>query len=258
LFPEKDAKNGRNQIGKWGTVWLTGCGTGAGENIEVRKVKSKSGLLIITLASVFLGLMLAAQFKAAQYNDIASSEQVQELADHLEQDKIEMERLRKIIADTSRNQALLGEARIEAGLVDLKGPGVTVTLNASPKSSRSGENPNLYVISDEDLLKVVNELKAAGAEAISVNNQRIIAMSEIRQAGPHILVNIKKIAPPYVITGIGNPDVLDSSLRIKGGIIETFQAGGYQIKIEKSPSLKVPAYDGEIKYEFADPIKDNE
>ncbi|NPV26581.1 MAG: DUF881 domain-containing protein [Firmicutes bacterium] len=231
-------------------------------------MKSKSGLLMITLVSVILGLMLAVQFKVTQSNSIGPSERVQDLATRLKQAEVERDRLksevedlRKKITNTSTNEALASEmekARQAAGLVALKGPGITVTLNDSPKTVHLGEDPNLYLIHDEDLLKVVNELKAAGAEAIAVNDQRIIAMSEIRCAGPNILVNVKKIAPPFVITAIGNPDLLESSLRMKGGIIETLQVWNIQVKIEKSQNLKVPAYNGPIKFEYAIPVKEGE
>lgn len=231
-------------------------------------MKSKSGLLMITLVSVILGLMLAVQFKVTQSNSIGLSERVQDLATRLKQAEVERDRLksevedlRKKITNTSTNEALASEmekARQAAGLVALKGPGITVTLNDSPKTVHLGEDPNLYLIHDEDLLKVVNELKAAGAEAIAVNDQRIIAMSEIRCAGPNILVNVKKIAPPFVITAIGNPDLLESSLRMKGGIIETLQVWNIQVKIEKSQNLKVPAYNGPIKFEYAIPVKEGE
>lgn len=227
-------------------------------------MKSKNGLLLMTLVSVLLGMMLAVQFKVTQSDDVASSGRVQNLTTSLKQAEDERERLkseneelRRQIANTSRSRVLSGEmvkARGAAGLAALNGPGVTVTLTAGAKPVRPGEEPDFYSIQDEDLLKVVNELKASGAEAISINGQRIIAMSEIRNAGSHILVNTKKIAPPYVITGIGDPDLIDSSLRMKGGIIETTQVWGIQIKIKKFQSLKVPAYDGEIKYEFASPI----
>jgi uncharacterized protein YlxW (UPF0749 family) len=59
-------------------------------------------------------------------------------------------------------------------------------------------------------LKIVNEMRVSGAEAISVNDERITAMSEIRCAGTTILVNLNKIAPPFVIKATGNPQLLES------------------------------------------------
>ena len=67
----------------------------------------------------------------------------------------------------------------------------------------------MYIIHDEDLLRVLNELCAAGAEAISINDQRIVATTEVRCAGPTVSVNNVRSAPPYVIKAIGNPKKFD-------------------------------------------------
>jgi len=149
----------------------------------------------------------------------------------------------------------LAKANMAAGLVAVRGKGVIVTLNDSPHVLQPGEDPNLYLIHDEDLLKVVNELWAAGAEAISINGHRLITNSEIDCAGNTILVNVNKIAPPFVIHAIGDPQVLESSLRIKGGWIETLQMWGIQVQIQPSDLVEVPAYKGPIKFQYAEPIK---
>lgn len=74
-----------------------------------------------------------------------------------------------------------------------------VTIDDSKRSSKPGENPNLYLIHDDDILKVINELWAAGAEAVSINEQRLIANSEIRCADSTLSVNNTRYSPPYDI-----------------------------------------------------------
>jgi len=75
--------------------------------------------------------------------------------------------------------------KIGAGLLALQGKGVIVTVDDTKSVPQAGiKNPNLYLTKDEDLLKVINELRAAGSEAISINDQRLISTSEIRSAGP--------------------------------------------------------------------------
>ena len=69
---------------------------------------------------------------------------------------------------------------MKAALTNVKGTGVSVLIEDSLKPIQSGENPNLYVIHDEDILRIVNELRAGGAEAIAINDQRLIGTSEIR------------------------------------------------------------------------------
>ncbi len=101
---------------------------------------------------------------------------------------------------------------MSAGLIAVEGPGIIVTIDDSKRVGKLGENPNLYLIHDDDILKVINELWAAGAEVMSINDQRIITNSEIRCAGPTLSVNNTRYAPPYEIKVIGNPHNLENSL----------------------------------------------
>ncbi len=94
--------------------------------------------------------------------------------------------------------------------------------------AQAGARSKLILIHDEDLLKLVNELKAAGAEAITVNEQRVVASTEIRCAGPTISVNNNRISPPYVIQAIGDPAGLESALKMRGvALLKLCNSGGY-------------------------------
>ncbi|MCL6558117.1 MAG: DUF881 domain-containing protein [Firmicutes bacterium] len=146
----------------------------------------------------------------------------------------------------------LEKARVVAGVSELTGPGVEVILNDSNIPFRPGENANLFVLHDEDILRVLNELKAAGAEAVSINGQRLLATTEVRCTGPTVLLNKnKRVAPPYVITAIGNPETLESSLKMRGGVAETLQFFGIQLAVKKLPQVTVPAYSGGIQFDYA-------
>ena len=101
------------------------------------------------------------------------------------------------------------------------------------------------------MLKLVNELKAAGAEAIAINGQRIVSFSEIRCAGPTISVNNTRISPPYVIQAIGSPESLDSSLNMRGGIIDIFQFWGIQVQVQKTDNMTLPEYIGRYSFQYA-------
>lgn len=235
-------------------------------------MKVKSGYFTIALVSIILGLMLAVQYKVTEGNpNDSSTRRMQELVVELKQTKEERDNLKSevdelrlsldkaIVGQSQSNEALLTEldkARQAAGLEAVKGPGVIVTLNDSTRTLQPGEDPNLYLIHDEDILKVVNELKAAGAEAIAVNEQRILATSEIRCAGPTIQVNGNRIAPPFTITGIGDPVYLENSLRIKGGVLENLNFWGIQIKVEQANELTIPGYHGTIRFKYASTAKE--
>ncbi|HBQ84989.1 MAG TPA: hypothetical protein DD811_00665 [Syntrophomonas sp.] len=156
---------------------------------------------------------------------------------------------------TSDLQDELRKANLAAGLIPVHGPGIIVTLNDSPQALQAGSDPNALLVHDDDLLRVTNELKASGAEAISVNNERLTATSEIRCAGTTILVNTSKIAPPFVIKAIGDPDILQSGVQIKYGYLEQLKAIGIQVQVQKVDDVTVPAYAGLTKFNYSKPVQ---
>lgn len=229
----------------------------------------------MTIVLIFLGIMLAVQFRVTNQMEDQNVPQArtQELTSRLKEIKEERDTLiaevgdlRKKLDEVGKNQgnvdqALrdeLDKARMEGGLTEVHGKGVRVTLNDSPKELKAGEDPNLYILHEEDLLKVVNELRAGGAEAISVNEQRLLATSEIRCAGNTILVNTKKIVPPIVILATGDPEALKSGLEIKGGIFEQLKFWGLIAEVEKVDNVVVPAYSGPITFNYSKPAKEGD
>ncbi|MCL6559007.1 MAG: DUF881 domain-containing protein, partial [Firmicutes bacterium] len=115
------------------------------------------------------------------------------------------------------------------------------------------ENPNLYVLHDEDVLRVLNELRAAGAEVMAINGERLLSTSEVRCIGPTILINkAKRLAAPFVITAIGDPDTMANALKMRGGVIDTLQQfWGIQVSIRKLSQVTVPAYKGSRVFTYA-------
>ena len=92
-----------------------------------------------------------------------------------------------------------------AGLTSVEGGGVQVTLSDSTQTNNLTENANAYVIHDLDILQVINELRDAGAEAISLNGERVVSTSEVRYAGSTVSINNNRYAAPFVIKAIGDP-----------------------------------------------------
>ncbi len=216
----------------------------------------KEAKLTIMVVCVLLGMMLVAQFRITQRleKDSLSYQRLEDLSDRLKQTEkernqllIDMQKL-KDKAGEQVFQRELAQLKMHANLTPLQGPGVIVTLDDSKLPGKPGENQNLYLIHDDDLLKVINELKAAGAEALSVNEQRLIATSEIRCAGPTVSVNNQRSSPPYVIKAIGDPKTLDAALKMRGGVVETLKFWGIQVNINVvDSSLEVPAYKGTFR-----------
>ena len=133
----------------------------------------------------------------------------------------------------------------------LQGKGIILTIDDSQQTIKAGENKNLYIIHDEDLLRVVNELRAAGAEAIAINDQRVTGTSEIRCVGPTVLVNEIRLAAPFVIKAIGNPQTLESSLKLRGGVLDNFKFWGIKAELAKSDTVKVPPAALRQSFEYA-------
>jgi len=220
--------------------------------------------LIFAVVGLLLGFLLSYQFRFTKEIEQAGAiEKIRDLTAEINQMQNEQETLQdqinylRLTLDdvTPLNSQLKEEletAKIEAGIVELNGPGVEVTLNDSNISIRAGDNPNLYLLHDEDLLLILNELRAAGAEALSINGQRILSTTEIRCAGPTVLLNqSKRLTPPYVIHVIGDPDNLEASLKMKGGIAQSLQVFGIQVSVKKVANVVIPAYAGMPSFEYA-------
>ena len=136
------------------------------------------------------------------------------------------------------------DLRLQAGLLPLEGTGLIIKMDDSTKEAKSGENPNLYLIHDDDLLKVINELRAAGAEAISINGQRLVETSEIRCAGPTLSVNNVRSSAPYEIHAIGDKNTLENAVKMRGGVAETLKVWGIRLEVETSNNVYIPPYKG--------------
>ncbi len=146
----------------------------------------------------------------------------------------------------TEQQHKLSQLQIRAGLTALEGPGVIVTLDDN-KNILIGDDPNRYVIHYENLLFIVNDLRNAGAEAISINGQRIVVSSEIRCVGNVILINTTRLAPPFEISAIGDPTALAEAVDYSTTYQQLLLSGfpvNYKVTDLHSTDVKIPAYTG--------------
>jgi uncharacterized protein YlxW (UPF0749 family) len=142
--------------------------------------------------------------------------------------------------------AQISELQLISGLVPVAGPGVVVRLSDNQEAAKAGgSNPFLPgIVHDFDLLQVVNELRAAKAEAIAVNGRRITGYSPIRCVGPVIYINWEAAAPPFVVQAVGDTDTLEAALKMPGGILDNLKSqGGLGVRITTSDKLTLPAVD---------------
>lgn len=154
-------------------------------------------------------------------------------------------------------KAELEQLEITAGLTDVEGPGVTIILEDSSQANVTGNEAD-YLIHDNDLLSVINELRSAGAEAISLNGERILATSEVRCTGAVVTVNGRRYARAYVVFAIGDPDTLYSALTMRNGVVDVLSQWGITVKVTASDQLLIPKYNGTVEYQYAKPIPADE
>ena len=218
----------------------------------------RRGGWLIALVCVLIGFMVAVQFRTAQdAKGSLSQQRIEENSDRLLQTEHERDELSEELhkmqtaAASTDNQQDKDLLRYRAALVPLEGEGVIVRMDDSTKPAKAGENPNLYVIHDDDLLRVVNELRAAGAEAIAINGQRLTGTSEIRCAGPTLSVNNVRSSAPFEIRAIGDKKSLENALRMRGGVAETLGVWGIQLDIKASNDVYIPPYRGSIRQSYA-------
>ena len=244
---------------------------------RIRPMQNRGELAVMAVC-VVVGFLLAAQLRGVQlagaadatnasrletlqslYNDVVEerdglTEQVGQL-----QSELELYRQQAASGDEG-SEALkteLEQMEITAGLTDVEGPGVTVVLEDSTQANVTGDEAD-YLIHDNDILSVINELRSAGAEAISLNGERILATSEVRCTGAVVTGNGRRYAAPYVIFAIGDPDPLYSALTMRNGVVDILSQWGITVRVTASDQLLIPAYSGTVDYQYAKPVAPDE
>lgn len=239
-------------------------------------MKVKSGQIAITVVSILLGIILAIQFKTVNSTvgeGVLPVQRAQQLAVDLKKAQEERDAAIKALneAENKIKQYEKGEAdnniyvenlyrdlekyRILAGYVDLEGPGIVLEIHEPPADVQFGIEYS--IVDDLDLiLQTISVLNAAQAEAISINDQRYTAYTEIERAGNHIEVNGVSISSPIVIKAIGDPETLESALSIKRGIIWTLKYYDYNVYLSKEKNVRIPKYRKLIEFVYSQPVED--
>lgn len=217
------------------------------------------------LALLVLGFLIAAQLASerprVRYTTQERSpliETVRELQQQQEDLKSSILALRQQIQDLEgqgEGSALLvrqlnedlQEARIAAGMVAISGPGVVFRAEDGSSSGAAGRGEQL--VTAKDLRTLVEELWLAGAEAVAVNNERVLAGSAFIDIGGTVLVNSAYLAPPYTVTAIG-PANLYARVSASRGFVELVRVragqGGIRLSVAESSTLRVPAFAGSV------------
>ncbi|MFB6466549.1 DUF881 domain-containing protein [Cytobacillus sp. Hz8] len=223
-------------------------------------MKRKGRHVIFSLIFLVLGYMLAFSFHLTQTDNksskltnkqwdrdlnlhnqiIAQEEKNRKLQQELNEKQASVLDIEKELAKEEKIFFNLAEDaekyRMFVGKVKVKGKGVKITL-ADGEYDPSKENVNNYIVHEHHIFKVINELYISGASAIAVNGQRINHSSYIMCNGPVIEIDGNQHPAPFVITAIGDPDVLYSSLNLNGGIKDLLVNENVEFSIEKEEEI---------------------
>jgi len=212
--------------------------------------------------ALILVCVMFMQFKVVNETDIAQIESMREdeLEEAINEWKEKYEEAYKKLEDTNKKiieyedkmqsnvetdeliNKELAEAKRNFGLTDVTGTGIIVTLTDTDE----------ITYDYEDLLDLVNELRDAGAQAISINDERITNITDIADiSSRYIRINsTKKVSSPYVIKAIGDSTYLKSALTIKNGYYDLKEKEEYNIKIEEKNNIKINKYSKEVNLKY--------
>jgi uncharacterized protein YlxW (UPF0749 family) len=150
----------------------------------------------------------------------------------------------------------LEDARLAVGLTALRGPGVLIEIADSKRIVPDGENPANYIVLVDDLRDIVAALWASGAEAIAINDERLVATSSIYGVGASILVNTAFLSPPFQIKAIGAEGLLDrfnANPAFRGRVAQRIDVFGLEYASQAADALEVPAFVGNTRFRWAVP-----
>lgn len=233
--------------------------------------KKTEMLVVFALMSMALTFGICVQMKTvnqngttvnltAQQSELKSeilkiSERYDNLYEEVDRLEEELEKERENSASNNSNLTTLEESikekNIALGLTEVTGTGIKLVLNDgnTPTINYLGNVSDLLV-HDGDLIRVVNELFNAGAEAISINGQRVVNTTAIECDGNVVKINGTKTGAPFEINAIGYPEQLAGIAR-PGGTVETLESRGLIVTLTKQNSIKIPKYAGTIKFNYA-------
>lgn len=223
-------------------------------------MKKNGGKYILFVVFLIFGMVIAVQFKntmAARKTSASNKYTVDMLKAQLASVQTETEELKKAIDEnvvmknelikeyvSQQNDDQLEKQwesiKLHTGIVSVRGPGIVISLHDAP--ARQPDTPlSLLIIHDQDIKVILNDLKKAGAQAIAVNKERIVPMSEQVCAGPTIMINGNRHPVPYIIEAIGDPDELYESISTSSRIANMTEFN-IRVEITKSKEIVLPKF----------------
>lgn len=233
-------------------------------------MKNKNAYIAIGIVCIVLAAALTVQIRTMQGENSAVSQafanselkdtllEWKEKSENAETDLEESIKKLEQLRDTSTANGNSSEEKQEElkkynqilGLTDVTGEGIILTVTDSVQSSNAIDMNNL-IIHDSDLRSLVNELSNAGAEAISINDERIVSTTAITCAGNVILINGNKVGSPFTIKAIGNQASLYGAITRAGGYTYGLKARSIQVETKKVNNIQISRYTGALTQKYA-------
>jgi uncharacterized protein YlxW (UPF0749 family) len=232
-------------------------------------IRVTASTVMLTVFAVALGIFFAAQFQTQPQQATTTPEYRREVAastiQRLEAEQADLKRQiaefraaivteQKMVAATKENlsdlSAELQMQKVIAGLIPLQGPGLRILLDDSAvQHIPVKEDPSMYIVHEYQLRDIVNVLWGAGAEAISINGERLVESSSIYCVGSTILVNDTRTSPPYEFVIIGDSDRLHDAIAHADNLKalkSRIKVYGLQFQTIKEKNVTVPAFGGSL------------
>lgn len=238
--------------------------------VIIMKFKNR---IIIAIFSVLIGITIAVQIKANVEAYVpVTIQSIKDTMNEIEIVKGEVEELNKIIeareeelevleyiaqGDESIIDVLIKDRQqnmITSGHTKLEGPGISIKMYDNPDSDVVGFDINDDIIHDVDVLNILNDLRIAGAEAMSINGQRVMSTSEIMCHGPILRINDRSVGTPFIIEAIGDPQLLMASVNAPntyGDLLKNVYFIGFEPKVEDKVTIQ--GYNGNFSFNYAKP-----
>lgn len=245
-------------------------GSGAGLRSRVRPAVIASAL-VFALA----GLMFTAAASASKGTDLRA-ERVTQLRDLVRQEEARVARLEEAVAEQQqvvddltegrtgdpaavKVRQQIDELRTDAGLTEVTGRGLRVTLDDAPLRESDDPlwqtlTPNDVIVHQADVEAVINALWRGGAEAVAVMGQRLVSTSAVQCVGNTLLLNGRVYSPPYVIEAVGPVKQMRASLWQDPAVADYrdwADAVGLGYTLERVPELVIPSFEGPVSLESA-------
>lgn len=229
--------------------------------IKFDKANITMAISIFIICIIFIAVLFI-QFKTVEkvnetdienMRDVELREQVsewkgkyEEISEKLEENNSKINEYNERLESNEEASELLDEelkkSQLMLGTTDVTGEGVVITLTDKPG------NP----IEAADLVELINELRFAGAEAISINEVRIINMTDLADIDSYIIVKpSQRLVSPYIVKAIGNQTYLTSTLCLKNsGFVDRYNNSGKSVRLEKQRNIKIPKYSENIEIKY--------